>query len=264
MVLQKVLFFEIAAGISATEEKTTKSSAIELNERIEWEEHIERKNTLLQLSKCHLTSSNFKNGLPPTVDENTNELQNDQTHKQNMRTLLRLFSHSHSIRSMCLCMVRACVHACTRIFANISFSSPFFLAPVIQVFFSNTETVSSLFHRGLQSNRNKEMDYNYSYDHHAYILWLELRFMCVTQQQRQQQQNYHSEKVVFIIKLQLKDKSDLCISRMDLFKDILWTHLLDLNKSGTAFLIQNVVDAKIFKEKEIYRNFILPMIDIHE
>lgn len=46
-------------------EKTTKSSAIKSYERIK---RVKRKKELLlQLSKCHLTSSNFKNGLPPTT-----------------------------------------------------------------------------------------------------------------------------------------------------------------------------------------------------
>lgn len=66
-------------------EKTKKIQ--QAHNRIEWtttnqvRKKEQNKNILLQLSKCHLTSSNFKNGLPPTI-EHTNELQNEQRMKK--------------------------------------------------------------------------------------------------------------------------------------------------------------------------------------
>lgn len=78
----KVLFCVKSSGnLCTTEEKTTKQERAQtnrMNKSSEKKKYTGRKHTLLQLSKCHLTSSNFKNGSPPTVDENTNELQNNK------------------------------------------------------------------------------------------------------------------------------------------------------------------------------------------
>lgn len=102
--------------------------------RIEWTNRVRRvrwvkTHTQLQLSKCHLTSSNFKNGLPPTVAENTNELQNIQTHKRKRKQKSKnayasaiSFSFARIQRIwVCTQYEHVCVHACVRIFANISF-----------------------------------------------------------------------------------------------------------------------------------------------
>lgn len=100
----------------------------------------------------------------------TNELQNNQTQTQTKKQRSKnayasaiSFSFARTQR-IWMCTQSLCEHVCMRVCAFLQiflFSSSFFLAPVIRIFFS-AETVSSLFHRGLQSNRNKEMDYNYN------------------------------------------------------------------------------------------------------
>lgn len=140
-----------------------------------------------------------------------------------MRTLLRSLSHSHAhnasecVRSHCASMCACvCAHFCKYFFSLLhSFSPPLF------AFFSAQKPFLRYSIAVYNQIEIKRWITIITYNHHAYLVWLELRFMCTPYGKM----NYYSKKIVFFIKeLRLEDKRSLWHSKWDVFKQ------LDLNR----------------------------------
>lgn len=172
-----------------------------------------------------------------------------------MRTLLRSLSHSHAhnasecVRSHCASMCACvCAHFCKYFFSLLhSFSPPLF------AFFSAQKPFLRYSIAVYNQIEIKRWITIITYNHHAYLVWLELRFMFTPYGKM----NYYSKKLCFSSKNYGWKTKDLYGIANEMYSNS-WTWI-----GGIAPIFWNSGRCW-WKQIENYHSFMLSMIDIHE